>query len=471
MTLNWLALGLVLTFLAVWHPKSRRFLLFTFSILAVYALQPSLPIRHLDFWLPFTTLGLTLWAWVVVSSPAQVRSASNLLSAGWIMSLSIGLSALRYLPWRLPLTASFPPSLGETALGSVFGLLLAVALLKFPRRLAALTSLLILLAALITLKSPLFSAQAAALLRSWNHQDTLSATAWDIRWLGFSYIVFRLLHTLQDFRKARAAPVNLQEYVTFILFYPALAAGPIDRLERFVRDLRTEFGWQQIDWDFVLRRLTTGLFKKFILADSLALISLTPQNAVQIQSAAWAWVMLYAYALQIYFDFSGYTDLALALGRMAGISLPENFRSPYAQPNLAQFWNNWHMSLTQWFQAYVFNPLTRALRRPKLPAWVVILLTQVITMTLIGLWHGMTLNFALWGLWHGLGLFGHNRWQSIFRARVDAWSASSALKQKVLHFSGAALTFQFVALGWVWFCLPNFDLALFFWKTLLGLGQ
>jgi len=173
--------------------------------------------------------------------------------------------------------------------------------------------------------------------------------------------------------------------------------------------------------------------------------------------------------LQIYFDFSGYTDLALALAKIAGVSLPENFRAPYMQPNLTQFWNNWHMSLTQWFRAYLFNPLTRSLRSTNLPAWAIILLTQLTTMTLIGLWHGVTMNFVLWGLWHGFGLFLHNRWQSVFRSRVDTWAAHSPRRQKFLALTGAAFTFQFVALGWIWFCLPTVGTSLQFWHILLGI--
>jgi D-alanyl-lipoteichoic acid acyltransferase DltB (MBOAT superfamily) len=359
------------------------------------------------------------------------------------------------------LTASTPPRIEQVVISLILltGFVLVAG--RLPKPWVAGTGIALSVGLLVAIKSPQVSLWLAQGLRTINSQGLEAASSLDIRWLGFSYIAFRLIHTLQDSLKGRTPIISLQEYITFILFYPALTAGPIDRLERFIKDLRAPFIWKNADWDFIVKRLTLGLLKKFILADSLALIALSPQNAHQIQVSTWAWVLLYAYTLQIYLDFSGYTDLALALARLAGVRLPENFNQPYSKPNLTQFWNNWHMSLTQWFRAYVFNPLTRALRGTSLPVWSIILLTQIVTMVLIGLWHGITLNFIIWGLWHGLGLFVHNRWQDALRVRVSEW-ASTYLSQKIINFSGVVLTFHFVALGWVWFVLPTPSMALDF---------
>jgi len=153
---------------------------------------------------------------------------------------------------------------------------------------------------------------------------------------------------------------------------------------------------------------------------------------------------------------------------MVGIRLPENFNAPYLRANLTQFWNNWHITLTMWFRAYFFNPLTRFLRMRRLPVWLVIFITQFSTMVLIGAWHGLTVNFLVWGLWQGLGLFVHNRWSDAFRARFAEW-ASTSLRQNVLNVSGVFLTFHFVALGWVWFALPTPALAVQFFGRLLGI--
>jgi D-alanyl-lipoteichoic acid acyltransferase DltB (MBOAT superfamily) len=181
------------------------------------------------------------------------------------------------------------------------------------------------------------------------------------------------------------------------------------------------------------------------------------------------WLLLYMYALQIFFDFSGYTDIAIAAGRLLGVKLPENFNAPYLKPNLTQFWNAWHMSLTQWFRAYFFNPFVRWLRgrRVKLSAVEVLLAAQVATFVLIGLWHGITLNFMLWGLWHGLGLFFQNRWTEATRGWFAARNFSPLARRALAVFS-TLLTFHYVALGWVFFVLPTPGMAVEVFKTLFG---
>jgi len=160
--------------------------------------------------------------------------------------------------------------------------------------------------------------------------------------------------------------------------------------------------------------------------------------------------------LRIYFDFSGYTDIAIGLGRLMGVHLPENFSSPYLKPNITQFWNSWHMTLTQWFRSYFFNPLTRALRSTgsTLPDPLMILLAQTSTMLLIGLWHGVTVGFVLWGLWHGLGLFIHNRWRD-FARRIAPSGGDARFGHVIAHYAGIFLTFNFVSLGWLFFALST----------------
>jgi D-alanyl-lipoteichoic acid acyltransferase DltB (MBOAT superfamily) len=468
MTLSLLAIGVVVTLLATFffHGKKRGFFLFTFSVLAVYALQPALPIRFLDFALPTAALGLALLVWIIVSQSETRFSRANLFSLVWMVFLIVMLGLTRYIPFDPILTASTPPNI--TAILLSFAIFSGVALFvkNIHQKITNTLITTVLIGLLIILKTPQFSLWAAQLLRGFNQQAIESASAFDIRWIGFSYIVFRLVHTLQDSLKGRTVATSLEEFITFIFFYPALIAGPVDRLGRFVEDLRSPFTPKNEDWNFILRNLTLGLLKKFILADSLALLALNPQNAAQIQNMGWAWVFLYAYSFLIYLDFSGYTDLALALGCLAGVYLPENFNRPYLKPNITHFWNNWHMSLTQWFRAYIFNPLTRSLRGTPMPVWGIILLTQIITMSLIGLWHGITLNFLIWGLWHGFGLFLHNRWQTAMRIKVESW-ANTPARRVIIQCSGTLLTFHFVTLGWVWFVLPNPAAALNFFQLLM----
>jgi alginate O-acetyltransferase complex protein AlgI len=180
--------------------------------------------------------------------------------------------------------------------------------------------------------------------------------------------------------------------------------------------------------------------------------------------------LLYAFALRIYFDFAGYTDIALGLGALLGIRLPENFNSPYLKTNLTAFWNSWHITLAQWFRSYFFNPFTRALRanRRKLPTWTIILIGQICTMVLIGLWHGFTLNFIVWGVWHALGLFIHNRWSEWARPHASILEKRPRTRQ-VLSVGGWFITFNYVSLGWVWFALPSLADSMLVFHKLFGI--
>ena len=367
--------------------------------------------------------------------------------------LLVGLT--RYLGLTGLITATRPPQTQFIALALLVLAALFVFLIRWPRKALLGVGILLLIALLVVLKLPALTALAATGLRSLAGQSVSSAAATDLRWLGFSYIAFRLISTLRDRQTGRAPASNLQEYIAYVVFFPALTAGPIDRLERFLKDLRAAPAAPVDDLTAALPRLALGLLKKFVLADLLALIALSTANAVQIRTAGWLWVSLVAYSLQIFLDFSGYTDLAIGLGRLFGIRLPENFNNPYLRPNLTQFWNNWHMTLTQWFRGYFFNPFTRALRQSKrpLPIWAVILLTQVATMILIGLWHGITWNFVAWGAWHGLGLFINNRWTEWVRPRLAGVNGHPAASKALMVLS-TLFTFIFVTLGWVWFALP-----------------
>lgn len=455
------------------HAQLRQWVLMVGSVLAIYWMQPSMPIRYLDFWLPTAALALTVW---VLPHPQPLSSRQERgeeppfpqsrrggsssaefrgeVKTAWILISTVLLVAvLRYLEPVCCLTPTRPPQMGGVILGIgvVLGVGWGVRRGKAAWVVNGFSVLLILL--LIVLKTPALAQAASAGLRALSGQQADLATPFDIRWLGFSYLAFRLVHVLRDSLAGRLPALPLDQFVLYALFFPAYTAGPIDRVQRFVGDVHKTF---RLGENLLPAgaRIAVGVFKKFALADGLALIALNDANAQQILSPGWGWVVLYAYALRIYFDFSGYTDIAIGLGMLAGVKLPENFDAPYLKPNLTAFWNSWHMTLAQWFRAYYFNPFTRTLRARKLPIPAVIFLTQVTTMVLIGLWHGVTWNFLIWGAWHGVGLFVHNRWSEAFRARYAAWGVSPRVKA-VLNGAGTLFTFQFVTLGWVWFALTE----------------
>ena len=330
-------------------------------------------------------------------------------------------------------------------------------------------TIILLIVILIILKTPTLSLQTSILFRTLANRQIENASFTDLRWLGFSYIAFRLIHVLRDKQMARLPELSLPEFATYVLFFPSLAAGPIDRAERFGQDLRKDFVLSQDETLLAGQRIFLGLFEKFVIADALALIALNDSLSTQVRTTGWMWIVVYAYAFQIYFDFSGYTDIAIGIARLVGIKLPENFAAPYTKSNLTQFWNGWHMTLTQWFRSYFFNPFNRWMRGFKnLPAWVMILVGHAATMLLIGLWHGITLNFVLWGLWHGLGLFIQNRWSDLIRRRYPNLGQNSRL-QPLLQISGILLTFHFVALGWVFFALSGPSLSWLVFRKLFNL--
>lgn len=469
------AFALLYSWLAT--PRWRGRILLIASLISVFWLQPSTPIRNLDFWLPGASITLTLFVWAATRSrPAEDRQVT-FVSAGLIIGIFLVTGLTRYSEPLCCITASRPPDF----LRILLGLAIAGALVALPYRLSRgrlfpVIGILVILALFIILKTENLSLAFSADLRSLAGQSPELASPIDLPWLGFSYLAFRLLHVLRDFQAGKLPALSLEEFVTYTLFFPALTAGPIDRAPRFASDLRhATSGAQSILQTepsvllFSGQRILSGVFKKFVLADSLALLALNSQNASQVNQPAWAWVLLYAYTLRIYFDFSGYTDIAIGLGRLLGIQLPENFDRPYLKTNLTAFWNSWHITLAQWFRAYFFNPVTRSLktRHQRLPVWFIILLGQMGAMLLIGLWHGITWNFVAWGAWHGSGLFVHNRWNDWLRPRMAERQLSPML-QRLLQVSGWLLTFHYVALGWVWFALPDITLSWQLFLKLLG---
>jgi alginate O-acetyltransferase complex protein AlgI len=509
------ALALLFRVAAVWaSPVVRGWLIFAASVAALYWLQPVMPIRYMDFWLPTLTLALAVLGWLL-TAPAEIRfTRPNALAAALLVGLVLLVALTRYVSGGEWFTATRPPPVGIVLmnLGMLTAMLAGLSLILRGRSTSGavlIMAVVLLIVLLLVLKTPALALEAVRGLRILMEQNPALAAGGDVRWLGISYICFRLIHTLRDRQTGRLPAVDLQTYVSYVIFFPSVIAGPIDRLDRFARDFQAVLkpaaakaapgidpdpsprlagtlgivarpslpglplidGVMSEDLTEASRRLAVGLFKKFALADSLALIALSPSNALQVREAGWLWLLVYLYAFQIFFDFSGYTDIAIGLGRIFGIRLPENFNAPYLKPNLTQFWNAWHMTLTQWFRAYFFNPLVRWLRVPqgRVSPVVILLLSQVFTMLLIGLWHGVTINFVIWGLWHGLGLFVHNRWADLTRGWFAARSFSPAV-QRGLRIFATLLTFHYVALGWVWFVLPNPAAAGRVMLSLFGVG-
>lgn len=465
MTLTQIA-ALVVFAAAIGQLKSgRQLALLAVSTGVLFWLQPPEPIPSLGFWLPFGTLGLTIVSWILTSASdergwrrtwpavAVIAAVVFLMEINGFAGLSINAAVVAPVPSKVLLAV--------VALAGLVGILCRWQAGR-PILMVGLSGLIVL--AFVMIKTPGLAQSSASWLQHLPGAGEGIAADVPFSWLGFSYVAFRLLHTVRDRQAGRLPEVSLSEYVTYVIFFPAFTAGPIDRVERFVQDLRSPHELRNDDWLDAGTRLIVGLFKKFVVADLLAVISFSDLLVEHVKTSGWMWLFVYAYAFRIYFDFSGYTDMAIGMGRLLGVRLPENFNAPYLKQNIALFWNSWHMSLTQWFRSYIFNPLTRQLRsgRATVPTWFAILITQLVTMVLIGLWHGITWGFALWGLWHGIGLFVHNRWVEFARGRWPAATQSPGAR-RAAAILGVFITFNFVAVGWLFFGLSTPALT---WKAL-----
>lgn len=472
-------LGQILLFMAVifltrliLKGTSYQWALYIISLLALYHFQPLSPIRGLVFWFPTIMVFLSILSWTIINSGNASDYIENRIALGLIFGLLLAIGASQYVNTRVLDLLTPTPGLPSI----LVGILLIAAAYSLARhrnnfnQMPILVISAIILIFLVILKSNTLSLAASQILRRLNGQSVPLAAASDISWVGYSYFSFRILHTLFDRKRVAGLDVSLREYFLYLIFFPTILAGPIDRVKHFTGQIRAEiFPFSKGDLVEGIFRISRGVLYKFILADSLALFSLSSQSVYQISHAGWAWILVYSFAFRIFFDFAGYTEIAIGLGRLAGIQLPENFRQPYRSRNITQFWNNWHITLTQWFRTYYFNPLTRQLRtrlKSLNPAGL-IFFTQTTTMVLVGLWHGISWNFVLWGLWNGLGLFIHNRWSSILLPKFEGIQAfvnsrwGSALS--------VVLNFHYIALGWVWFALPTPGESVMVFRRLIGL--
>lgn len=456
--------------------RHRPLAILIVSALAVFWLQPAQSPPSLQFWIPTATLGICMLVWALTAPPEARGWRQNWRAALALAAVILLADLNRYFRLGSIYLVS-TPRLTYAVAATALLLVICILLTHRRRSLSGLNAIAFggILLILIVLKTPSAAGDVVGglLQRAGLPAAQPGATGVPvvpvgvIQWLGFSYLAFRLLHAILDRRSGRLPALSLSEFASYVIFFPAFTSGPIDRAERFVTELRSPLPVAGQDWMQALTRILIGLFKKFVLADTLAVISLGEGLAAHIQGTGWLWLFLYAYALRIFFDFSGYTDVAIGMGRLMGIQMPENFTAPYLKPNLMLFWNSWHITLTQWFRAYFFNPLVRLFRTSArwVPAWLVMLFAQAATMVLIGMWHGIAWSFIAWGAWHGIGLFIHNRWVALAGSRMPPWTQSPT-GQHVLRGAGIALTFNFVAIGWLFF---NFSSPISAWHTLLRL--
>lgn len=281
-----------------------------------------------------------------------------------------------------------------------------------------------------------------------------------LRWhaflpLGISFFTFEFIHYAVDRYRGTTEAGRFRDYLAFILFFPTMVAGPIKRYQDFLPNLLNPSTAFAVDWNRGITRILAGLAKKFVIADTLTAFTNHLNHADIAMAHRWilpVWIL--AYGIHIYFDFSGYSDIAIGSSRLFGITVKENFNWPYLQTNIADFWSCWHISLYRWLIDYVFIPLGGSRVQPAL-----VYRNVLLTMLLSGLWHGAGLNFLAWGLWHGLMLSAHRLWVE-WRGPVQPTFLTQALSW--------TLTFTMVNLGWAFFCMDIHTALFFFYRLFIG---
>ena len=264
--------------------------------------------------------------------------------------------------------------------------------------------------------------------------------------LGISYFTFKHIGYLVDVQKGRLeAEKNLIAFLAFSAFFPQLVAGPISnyrdtgaQLLHLPESLEKQ---ERID---ALIYIVYGLFKKLLIADVLGRALKTGMLQVSYVGFSWAILTLVIYVMQLYFDFSGYTDFVLGVGRLFGISLPENFNNPFCADSPREFWNRWHLSMTTWFRNYVYFPVSRSMLIKfgrEYTSWVEGMAT-LLTMVMIGLWHNFTPGFVLWGIYNATLIL------------VQSWGAKNKLR--IGNAAFARLVSQLaIFLGFSFLVFPN----------------
>ncbi len=261
--------------------------------------------------------------------------------------------------------------------------------------------------------------------------------------LAISFFTFEFVHYLTDIYYGKGEPVrNPFKFAIFCIFFPSIVSGPIKRFQPFLAQLEDGLQRPPVQKALLgLAQLLLGFFKKLVIADNATILIHLLEKRTNLSTGPCCLLMALL-SIRILFDFSGYSDIAIGLGKMIGLDLPANFNFPYIAENITDFWRRWHMSLSSWIRDYIYIPMGGnrfGLFRK--------FFNLMVTMFVCGLWHGASWHFGIWGLYHGLGLASHNAWEK------SRWG------QMGKTFPGArwirvGATNVFVAYGWLLFFYP-----------------
>ena len=273
--------------------------------------------------------------------------------------------------------------------------------------------------------------------------------------VGISFYTFMAISYVVDTYRRDFKPVTLGKFAAYLSFFPHLVAGPIVRGSELVPQMETRRDPRRVDTSRAFYLIATGLFKKVVIANYLATHITDQVFAVPgSHSSAEILVATYAYAVQIYADFSGYTDMAIGIALLLGFKFPQNFDSPYTATSLQSFWRRWHMTLSRWLRDYLYIPLGGN-RKGRVRTYI----NLMVTMLLGGLWHGASWTFVIWGGIHGTGL-AFERWRRDRAGDVERTLSTTRVWLQRL------LTFNVVCFAWIFFRSDSLTRA---WQMISGL--
>lgn len=269
--------------------------------------------------------------------------------------------------------------------------------------------------------------------------------------IGISFYTFQTMsYTIDVYREQVSAQHNILDFATYVTLFPQLIAGPIVQYKTVADELRGR-KTGLVDFSEGAFRFTVGFAKKVLLANQIGSLWDTISGLNEL-TAATAWLGAVAYSFQIYFDFSGYSDMAIGLGRMFGFHFLENFNFPYMAKSITEFWRRWHISLSSWFREYVYIPLGG--NRKGLPRQI---FNLAVVWLLTGLWHGASWNFVLWGAYYGVLLI----LEKLFLLR---------LLKKLPGWFGHIYSVFLVVVGWVIFAQTDMGKLVNYLKAMFGIG-
>ncbi len=285
--------------------------------------------------------------------------------------------------------------------------------------------------------------------------------------IGLSFHTFQAMsYTIEVYRGHQKAERNFGIYCLYVMFYPQLVAGPIERPQNLIHQFYREHFWDTARVQAGLFQMLQGLFKKVVIADRLAILVDSVYGSLAIQSGPNLILASVFYSFQIYCDFSGYSDMAIGAAKVMGFDLMTNFNAPYMAKSIPDFWRRWHISLSTWFKDYVYFSLGG--NRVSVPRWY---LNIMIVFVISGFWHGASWNFVIWGALHGIfQLLGLTI--SRYLPALSPEKASGVYLRLLQIW-----TFVLVSLAWVFFRIPYFSqikiyfTRLFYWQSDAPLGM